>query len=58
MVFLAARYWGWLRPASIFSSLLVLAILAVLSLVLMFPNEALELIGQPIRQSHPDRPGG
>jgi hypothetical protein len=53
MVFVAARYWGWLRPASIFSSLLVLAILAVLSLVLMFPNEALELIGNPIL-----RPGG
>jgi hypothetical protein len=47
-VFLAARYWGWLRPASIFSSLVVLAILAILSLALMFPNEALELIGQPI----------
>ena len=48
MVFLAARYWGWLRPASSFSSLVVLAILAILSLALMFPNEALELIGQPI----------
>ena len=48
MVFLAARYWGWLRPASIFSTLLVLAILGVLSLVLMFPHEALQLIGQPI----------
>jgi hypothetical protein len=48
MVFLAARYWGWLRPASIFSTLVVLAILAVLSLVLMFPHEALRLIGQPI----------
>ena len=48
MVFLAARYWGWLRPASIFSTLLVLAILGVLSLVLMFPHEALSLIGQPI----------
>lgn len=53
LVFVAARYWGWLRPASIFSSLLVLAILAILSLVLMFPNEALELIGQPIL-----KPGG
>lgn len=53
MVFVAARYWGWLRPTSIFSSLLVLAILAILSLVLMFPNEALELIGNPIL-----RPGG
>jgi hypothetical protein len=48
LVFVAARYWGWLRPASIFSSLVVLAILAILSLALMFPNEALELIGQPI----------
>ncbi|MDD5387800.1 MAG: hypothetical protein PHD37_00530 [Gallionellaceae bacterium] len=48
MVFLAARYWGWLRPASIFSTLLVLAILGILSLVLIFPHEALRLIGQPI----------
>ncbi len=48
MVFLAARYWGWLRPASIFSTLLVLAILGILSLVLMFPSEALQLIGKPI----------
>lgn len=48
LVFVAARYWGWLRPASVFSSLVVLAILLLLSLALMFPNEALELIGQPI----------
>ncbi len=48
LVFLAARYWGWLRPADIFSTLLVLAILGVLSLVLMFPHQALHLIGQPI----------
>ena len=53
LVFVAARYWGWLRPASIFSSLVVLAILAILSLALMFPNEALELIGKPIL-----KPGG
>jgi hypothetical protein len=53
MVFLAARYWGWLRPASIFSTLIIMAILAVLSLVLMFPHEALRLIGQPIL-----KPGG
>jgi hypothetical protein len=50
MVFLAARYWGWLRPASIFSTLLILIILALLSLVLVFPHEALQLIGQPILQ--------
>lgn len=48
LVFVAARYWGWLRPASIFSTLVVLAILGVLSLVLVFPSEALRLIGQPI----------
>ena len=48
LVFLAARYWGWLRPASIFSTLVVLAILGLLSLALMFPHEALRLIGQPI----------
>jgi hypothetical protein len=50
LVFLAARYWGWLRPASIFSTLLILAILGLLSLALVFPNEALHLIGQPILQ--------
>jgi hypothetical protein len=50
MVFLAARYWGWLRPASIFSTLIILIILALLSLVLVFPHEALQLIGQPILQ--------
>jgi hypothetical protein len=48
LVFVAARYWGWLRPASIFSTLVVLAILALLSLVLVFPEDALRLIGQPI----------
>lgn len=53
LVFVAARYWGWLRPASVFSSLVVLAILLILSLVLMFPNEALDLIGKPIL-----KPGG
>lgn len=53
MVFLAARYWGWLRPTSIFSTLLVLAILALLSLALMFPREALDLIGQPILKPDP-----
>lgn len=48
LVFVAARYWGWLRPASIFSTLVVLAILALLSLALVFPDEALRMIGQPI----------
>jgi len=48
MVFLAARYWGWLQPTSVFSAFLVLAILVVLSLALAFPDQALYLIGQPI----------
>jgi hypothetical protein len=48
LVFLAARYWGWLQPSSVFSTLLVLALLVVLSVALAFPNEALKLIGQPI----------
>jgi hypothetical protein len=48
MFFLAARYWGWLQPTSVFAALLVLALLVVLSLALAFPHEMLHLIGQPI----------
>ena len=47
MVFLAARYWGWLRPASIFSTLLIMLVLALLSLALVFPHEALQMLRQP-----------
>jgi hypothetical protein len=46
MFFLAARYWGWLRPASIFTTLLIMATLMLLSLALIFPNEAMQLINQ------------
>jgi hypothetical protein len=53
LFFLAARYWGWLQPASVFSALVVLAILVILSLALAFPQEAMRLIGEPIL-----RPGG
>lgn len=53
LIFLAARYWGWLQPASVFSTLLVLALLIVLSLGLAFPREALHLIGQPILKPTP-----
>ncbi len=53
MVFLAARYWGWLRPASIFSTLAILLILALLSLALIFPDEALLILNQYIL-----KPGG
>lgn len=47
MLFLAARYWGWLRPSSIFATFLTLLILLVLSLILMFPLEVLRLVGRP-----------
>ena len=47
MVFLAARYWGWLRPSSVFATLLTLVILAILSLILVFPLETLKLVGRP-----------
>ncbi|MEW6676620.1 MAG: hypothetical protein AB1421_01740 [Pseudomonadota bacterium] len=48
LFFLAARYWGWLQPSSVFSTLLVLALLVVLSVALAFPNELMQFIGQPI----------
>lgn len=44
-LFLAARYWGWLRPASIVSTILVLLVLVLLSGVLLFPDEAASLLG-------------
>ena len=48
MFFLAARYWGWLQPTSVFSALLILAILIVLAVALAFPQEFMHYIGQPI----------
>ncbi len=44
-LFLAARYWGWLRPGSIFSTFLVLVALMLFSVVLLFPEEAARLFG-------------
>jgi hypothetical protein len=44
-LFLAARYWGWLRPASVFSNLLLLLLVLAISLVLIFPVEAARLMG-------------
>ncbi len=46
MVFLAARYWGWLRPTSIFSTLMVLLLLTVLGLALAFPEYVLEWLAE------------
>jgi hypothetical protein len=51
MVFLAARYWGWLRPASIFSTLAIMLLLALMSLVLVFPQGS---SGPGCNQLHPD----
>jgi hypothetical protein len=44
-VYLAARYWGWLRPGSVLSTFLVLLLLLLASLALMFPDEAGRLLG-------------
>ena len=48
MVFLAARYWGWLQPTSVVSTLIVLLLLTALSLALAFPDETLQWINQLI----------
>jgi len=48
MFYVAARYWGWLRPASVFTTLLVLVLMMALSLALAFPNEAMKIFGMPI----------
>ncbi|HRH80283.1 MAG TPA: hypothetical protein PLW81_04495 [Thiobacillaceae bacterium] len=44
-LFLAARYWGWLRPTSVFSNLVLLLLVLALSLALIFPAEAVRLLG-------------
>jgi vacuolar-type H+-ATPase subunit H len=44
LVFLAARYWGVLRPASVLGHLLLLAAIAAVYVLLFFP-EALEAVG-------------
>jgi hypothetical protein len=43
-LFLAARYWGWLRPGSLFSTFLVLVALLMISVMLLFPDEAVRLL--------------
>jgi hypothetical protein len=43
-LFLAARYWGWLRPGSLFSTFLLLVGLLLLSVMLLFPDEAVHLL--------------
>jgi hypothetical protein len=43
-LFLATRYWGWLRPGSLFSTFIVLLMLAMFALVLLFPDDAIRLL--------------
>jgi hypothetical protein len=43
-LFLAARYWGWLRPGSLFSTFLILVALLMISVMLLFPDEAVRLL--------------
>ena len=46
-VFLAARYWGWLRPTSIATNVFVLLVLAIVGVFLMFPEPVLYWLGRP-----------
>jgi hypothetical protein len=44
VLFLAARYWGWLRPGSLFATFLVLVVLFLFAVVMLFPLEAVQLL--------------
>jgi len=43
-LFLAARYWGWLRPGSMFGAFLMLMLLLMFSMILLFPDDAIRLL--------------
>lgn len=43
-LFLAARYWGWLRPGSVFATLLVLVVLMLFAVLMLFPEQAVSLL--------------
>jgi len=43
-LFLAARYWGWLRPGSLVSTFLILLALLFFALLLLFPDEAIRFL--------------
>jgi hypothetical protein len=51
-LFLAARYWGWLRPGSVFATLLVLLALLLFSIVMLFPEQAVNLLNLNDWMSH------
>lgn len=44
MMYVAARYWGWLRPASLVGNFLMIFALGGIALALIFPDEALHLL--------------
>jgi hypothetical protein len=43
-LYVAARYWGWLRPGSVFATLLVLLALLLFSIFMLFPEQAVSLL--------------
>ena len=45
MLFLAARYWGVLRPASVFGTFILLLLSALVLLLLAFPEQVADLLG-------------
>lgn len=47
MLFLAARYWGVLRPASVFGTFIMLILSALVLLLLAFPEQLADLLGLP-----------
>jgi hypothetical protein len=47
MLFLAARYWGVLRPASLFGTSVLLVLSALVLLLLAFPEQIAGLLGIP-----------
>jgi hypothetical protein len=47
MLFLAARYWGVLRPASVFGTFVLLLLSALVLLLLAFPEQVAGLLGLP-----------
>lgn len=44
-LFLAARYWGWLRPASLFSTFFLFIALGLLAFFLAYPDPILTWLG-------------
>ena len=47
LLFLAARYWGVLRPSSVFGTVVLLILSGVVLLLLAFPEQVAEWLGLP-----------